>query len=264
MRGLVRYSATCLDAFDRVEPATLSLPKPTARRRPHGDDHEAYLSAKPPRAQTPPRFSQAHADTGWPARSGPPPRQGPQAALGLTPDRPPPKSELPPAEPVSAGRDLPHARRRGIQTLKLRAEFQRIRGGSRAQSAAFVLEGKPRVAAPAGAQKDAQPAITGPRFGFTITKKLGNAVVRNRMRRRLRAALSDIVPLHARADMDYVVVARQKAFDQEFASLKADLTEALKRVNTAASRPHRVATIGNAESGTPGTTNPLHPPRSKS
>lgn len=71
----------------------------------------------------------------------------------------------------------------------------------------------------------------GPRFGFTITKKIGNAVVRNKIRRRLRAALIEIAPSAAHAETDYVLVARKPAVDQDFRSLVADLRAAFQRVH---------------------------------
>jgi len=133
----------------------------------------------------------------------------------------------------------------GIVTLKSRAEFQRVRGGGRAALAGFVLEGKRRVPSDVAVPHQDQNASAGtsalptgqmrtdpegPRFGFTITKKLGNAVVRNRIRRRLKTALRELAGTHAASDMDYVVVARSPAFDQDFAALKTDLAEALRRV----------------------------------
>ena len=111
-----------------------------------------------------------------------------------------------------------------ISTLKKRAEYQRVRGGGRCSSTAFILEGKPR---PKGL--DAQP-----RFGFTVTKKLGGAVVRNRIRRRLKAAIAELVKNLAEPHYDYVVVAREPAFDRPFAELRADLTAAFKRVHDGA------------------------------
>lgn len=135
--------------------------------------------------------------------------------------------------------------RETFQTLKKRAEFQRVRGGGRATTPAFVLECKQRPQAnpsDTAAQSVAQhskPAartsrshsLNGPRFGFTITKKIGNAVVRNKIRRRLRAALVEISPLVARPDTDYVLVARRPAADQNFAKLVADLKTAFERVH---------------------------------
>ena len=94
---------------------------------------------------------------------------------------------------------------------------------------AFVLEARARGAADA--------AHSGPRFGFTITKKIGGAVVRNRIRRRLRALAAGLE--QARSDYDYVLIARPGAVDRTFQDLKADLEQALDRIHRtgAASRP---------------------------
>jgi ribonuclease P protein component len=68
--------------------------------------------------------------------------------------------------------------------------------------------------------------LGGPRFGFTITKKLGNAVTRNRIRRRLKAAIAQLAPLQAQPGFDYVVVARHAAFDRPYPDIIADLHKA--------------------------------------
>jgi ribonuclease P protein component len=115
-----------------------------------------------------------------------------------------------------------------LVTLKTRAEFLRVRGGVRCATLAFVIEARPRLA-------DAE-VVLGPRFGFTITKKIGNAVVRNRIRRRLKAALEPLAPTSAQASHDYVVIARQPAFDIPFAQLQKDLERALQRVHHAGTR----------------------------
>lgn len=109
-------------------------------------------------------------------------------------------------------------------TLKKRAEFLRLRGGVRWATPSFALETKPRDGTAITA--------TGPRFGFTVTKALGGAVVRNRIRRRLRAAITDIVAAgHARDMHDYVIIARSAALDRPFVDLKKDLEQALQRVH---------------------------------
>lgn len=64
------------------------------------------------------------------------------------------------------------------------------------------------------------------RFGFTVTKKLGNAVTRNRIRRRLKAAVGALAPASAKSGYDYVVVARAAAFDRPFSEILADLSKA--------------------------------------
>lgn len=88
---------------------------------------------------------------------------------------------------------------------------------------------------------DAAARGPGPLFGFTITKKIGNAVVRNLIRRRLKAALTELAPRLADPAMDYVVVARGAAATQNFASLRADLETALKRVRAIAAKAEQAA-----------------------
>jgi ribonuclease P protein component len=126
-----------------------------------------------------------------------------------------------PSKPASGAR---------LATLKRRAEFLRVRDGGRWATSAFVLEGKQR-SGPA-------PADT-PRFGFTVSKQVGNAVERNRIRRRLKAAVRDVLLERARRDFDYVLIARRPALDTAFASLVSDLVEALKRVHARCPRASR-------------------------
>ncbi|MEL6298435.1 MAG: ribonuclease P protein component [Pseudomonadota bacterium] len=112
-----------------------------------------------------------------------------------------------------------------FETLKRRQDFLRVRNGARASKPAFLVEGKRRRNATADTLGDASSAT--PRIGFTITKKIGNAVVRNRIRRRLKGALQELADGCAHEDTDYVVVARKPAADQPFAQLRADLEDAL-------------------------------------
>ena len=85
----------------------------------------------------------------------------------------------------------------------------------------FVLQ-----AAPAPAEL-ALPAI---RVGFTVSRKVGNSVVRNRVRRRLREIARMVIPGQARSGLDYVLVGRQGALKRDFATLKVELVEALRRL----------------------------------
>jgi ribonuclease P protein component len=110
-----------------------------------------------------------------------------------------------------------------LTTLKRRPEFLRVRAGARWAMPAFVLEAKRRA--------DAGHNENVPRFGFTVSKQIGGAVDRNRVRRRLKAAVCGILPEHARRDFDYVVIARRPALDAAFDGLVADLVEALGRVH---------------------------------
>ena len=112
-----------------------------------------------------------------------------------------------------------------LTTLKKRSEFLRIRGGNRCPGPSFVLETKARA--------DQPEACCPPRFGFTVTKAMGNAVVRNRIRRRLKAAVTAVADGRARTGHDYVLIARKPAFDIPFDSLKKDLERAFHRVHHA-------------------------------
>ena len=85
----------------------------------------------------------------------------------------------------------------------------------------FVLQ-----AAPAPAEL-AIPAI---RVGFTVSRKVGNAVVRNRVRRRLREIARMVIPGQARSGLDYVLVGRQGALKRDFVVLQQELLEALKKL----------------------------------
>ncbi len=114
-----------------------------------------------------------------------------------------------------------------LQTLKSRKEFLAVRGGARASVPVCLLEARKRT--------PGSIPFGGPRFGFTITKKLGNAVTRNRIRRRLRAALTALESNFATDGFDYVVVARQAAFDRPFAAVLSDLRRALELVHNPAS-----------------------------
>ena len=72
------------------------------------------------------------------------------------------------------------------------------------------------------------------RVGYTCSKKLGNAVARNRAKRRLRALAREILPDAARPGWDYVLVGRPEATaTRDFALLRADLEGALRRVHAA-------------------------------
>ncbi len=118
-------------------------------------------------------------------------------------------------------------------TLKKRSEFLWVRGGRRWSTGAFVLEARPRKVA------EAAPAEPAARFGFTVSKKVGGAVVRNRVRRRLRALTAALEPDKLRQGFDYVLIARTGAIGRAFADLKADLDHALLRVHQAPQQGRR-------------------------
>jgi ribonuclease P protein component len=69
----------------------------------------------------------------------------------------------------------------------------------------------------------------GLRYGITVTKRIGNAVVRNRMKRRFRALVREILPEHGMADADHVLIGREGGVERDFALLRSELLAALGR-----------------------------------
>lgn len=86
-----------------------------------------------------------------------------------------------------------------------------------------------------GAQDD--PA----RFGFTVSKKVGGAVERNRIRRRLRALTAALEPGRLKPGFDYVLIARSAAIIRTFTELKSDLDQAIARVHQTPGQKRRGA-----------------------
>ena len=111
--------------------------------------------------------------------------------------------------------------------LKHRSEFLRVRNGLRWATAAFVIEAKSRDGV--SFAYAVPPEIQ--RFGLTVTKQIGSAVVRNRVRRRLREALRKIGSAHTRPGFDYVLIARAKAGTEVFADLMDHLVAAFRSLH---------------------------------
>jgi ribonuclease P protein component len=103
-----------------------------------------------------------------------------------------------------------------MERLKRRAAFKAVAGGRRITRAGFVLQ----ALAEGGESRDRPP-----RFGITVTRKIGNAVVRNRIRRRLREAIRAAAPGRARTGTDYVLIARRAALTLQFDRLVTDLED---------------------------------------
>jgi RNase P protein component len=72
-------------------------------------------------------------------------------------------------------------------------------------------------------------AARGQRFGITVTKRIGNAVVRNRMKRRFRALLRDVLPVHGMADTDHVLIGREGGIERDFACCARNCSPRLTR-----------------------------------
>ena len=67
------------------------------------------------------------------------------------------------------------------------------------------------------------------RVGFTVTKKIGNAVVRNRMKRRFRSLARELLPTMGISGADHVLIGRNGGIERDFATLRDELTKALSK-----------------------------------
>jgi ribonuclease P protein component len=122
-----------------------------------------------------------------------------------------------------------------VGRLKRRAEFLRVAGGRRRWATpGLVLQANRR-----SDENEPQAMDTQPRVGFTASRKVGQAVDRNRARRRLKAAAAKVLPVRARPGYDYVIIARRGTLKRPFPALVTDLEQALQRIDNAPSRTDR-------------------------
>ena len=78
--------------------------------------------------------------------------------------------------------------------------------------------------------KDRQDESTEIRLGITITKKVGNAVVRNRMRRRFRALAQEMLGQNGKAGADHILIGRDSGIERDFGELRSDMVKALGKL----------------------------------
>ena len=113
-----------------------------------------------------------------------------------------------------------------LSVLRKRAEFLAANKGLRNARAGFVL-------------LTVANESRGKRFGVTVTKKIGNAVVRNRMKRRFRELLRAALPTEGLPDTDHVLIGRDGGVERDFAVLRSELAQALARATAGKGDPPR-------------------------
>ncbi len=111
--------------------------------------------------------------------------------------------------------------------LKRRREFLRVQGSGRK----WVAPGLILQARRYGSGDETGNGDSGFRVGYTVSRKVGKAVQRNRARRRLRAVANQVMPLHARSGHDFVLIGRQATLKRTFKALIGDLETALRKLD---------------------------------
>lgn len=112
-------------------------------------------------------------------------------------------------------------------TLTERRDFLAAARARRAPAPAFLLQARKR--------REGEKALPHQiRIGFTCSKKVGNAVVRNRAKRRLRAIAREVLPGLGKPGWDYVLIGRaEKTVSRDYMDLKADLARAIDQIHAA-------------------------------
>lgn len=177
---------------------------------------EADLSTQQAGAQAPSRFSRASQDQGWPQRARRAACAGAQAAQRLKPAR----------TPASA-----------MQRLRQRKDFLAAATGVKVPVSGFVLQARDR--------REDGPV----RVGFTVSRKVGSATERNRVRRRLRQVVRLAPPERMQPGHDYVLIGRRTALHLPFDRLIEDFDRALGQVH--ASHGTKARRAGGSRCATP-------------
>ena len=106
--------------------------------------------------------------------------------------------------------------KRDLEVIRKRSDFVAANRGVRNAKPGFVLLTRPNEG-------------HGKRYGITVTKKIGNAVVRNRMKRRFRELLWAALPEGGLPDHDHILIGREGGIERDFAKMADELEAALAR-----------------------------------
>jgi len=118
---------------------------------------------------------------------------------------------------------------KGLARLKTRADFLRVAAGRRrVVRAGLLLQAAP---APQDSADGKAVRVEAVRVGFTASRKVGNAVARNRAKRRLRAVAAEVLAREGRPGTDYVLIARAATGELPYAELVGDVEAALRRID---------------------------------
>jgi ribonuclease P protein component len=106
-----------------------------------------------------------------------------------------------------------------LSKISARKDFLAANSAMRVANSGFVL-----------LVRDREDADTMMRFGITVTKKIGNAVVRNRMKRRFRALAHEMLPTLGHRGADHVMIGRPSGIERDFALLRQDMAKAFAKI----------------------------------
>jgi ribonuclease P protein component len=148
-----------------------------------------------------------------------------EAHLPAEQPRPQAPSRLPVADghggrpqgPECSPRPRPQEAQR-LTILRKRSDFLAANAGRRAATPGLVLLVRDR--------KDGDPLK---RVGYTVSKKVGNSVVRNRMKRRFRELARELIPSRGHPGSDHVMIGRSSGIERDYSALRQDLTSALEK-----------------------------------
>ncbi len=106
-----------------------------------------------------------------------------------------------------------------LETLKSSRDFQKAKSGLFFKSKSFLLQ----------AFKD--ETINKIRVGYTVSKQNGNAVVRNKIKRRLRAIAKDIIGKYGTKKWNYVIIGKKNSLIEDFKNLEMEMSKAIKKIH---------------------------------